>query len=229
MANKDSKDKAVEEIKEVKKSKKGKVIALSIVILIVLGGIGYGGYAYWQGTQYIITENAKITAQLRNIMPLSSGRVVKWNVSEGSSVQENEVVGRLSNGSYMRAPMDGEIVKSSIVLNQMVSPTIVAAIVADTGDIYIGANIEEVDITKIKIGQEVTLELDAYPDQTFMGQVRQVDQVTQSALSGNATSFSTSGTYTKVTQLIPIEISLNEPDVLKGLIGTNATVKIKVK
>ena len=71
--------------------------------------------------------------------------------------------------------------------------------------------------------------LDAYPGRRFKGHVEEIDQVTQSALSGNMTSFSTSGTYTKVTQLIPVRIDLDEDVALEGLIGTNATVKIKVR
>ena len=49
-------------------------------------------------------------------------------------------------------------------------------------------------------------------------------------LRDRTTSFSTSGTYTKTTQLIPIKIKLVNSDIpLENIIGTNATVNIKVK
>ena len=43
------------------------------------------------------------------------------------------------------------------------------------------------------------------------------------------TSFTTSGTYTKVTQLIPVKIKLLDDIDLADIIGTNATVKIRIK
>ena len=48
-------------------------------------------------------------------------------------------------------------------------------------------------------------------------------------LTGSATSFTTSGTYTKVTQLIPVKIKLLDNVDLADIIGTNATVKIRIK
>lgn len=212
-----------------KDSGKKKNIIFIVIACLTMIGLGVWYYYYWQGNNYFTTENAKVTTELRKVMPLSSGRLVKLNVSEGSSVKENEVIGRLQNGSYLRSPIDGEVVQCSVILNQMVSPTVIAAVIADTNNIYVGANIEETDIVKIKEGQEVYVQLDAYPGKSFKAHVKEIDKVTQSALSGNITNFSTSGTYTKVTQLIPVKIVIDDNVNLDGLIGTNCTVKIKIR
>jgi multidrug resistance efflux pump len=74
----------------------------------------------------------------------------------------------------------------------------------------------------------VTVYLDAY-GQSFTGYVEDVNTVTSTKLSGSATSFTTSGTYTKVTQLIPVKIKLLDNINLENIIGTNATVKIRIK
>jgi multidrug resistance efflux pump len=103
-------------------------------------------------------------------------------------------------------------------------------VVAGTDDMYITANIEETNIEKIAEGQDVKVSLDAYDGETFDGYVDSIDQYTSTELSGSVTSFTTTGTYTKVTQLIPVKIKLNDDTVdLSSIIGTNATVKIKVK
>ena len=141
----------------------------------------------------------------------------------------DEVIGRVENGPYLKSPVDGEVVKCGAVLNQLVSPTSVVAVVADTSQLYVGANIEETDIGKIQEGQEVDVSLDAYPGQKFPGRVSRIEPVTQTALTGNAMSYSTSGTYTKVTQLIPVRITLDGAVDLADIIGTNATVKIKIR
>jgi len=208
--------------------KKQNIIYVIIAIAIMIG-VGIWYYFYWQNSNYFTTENAKVTTDLRSVVPLSSGRLVKLNIAEGSLVKENEVLGRLQNGSYLRSPINGQVVKSNVVLNQMVSPSTVAAIIADTSNIYIGANIEETDITKIKEEQQVLVKLDAYPGIDFKAHVSEITRVTQAALSGNVTSFNTSGTYTKVTQLIPIKIKMDDAVNLDGLIGTNATIKIVLK
>jgi multidrug resistance efflux pump len=209
--------------------KKKQNLIFAIIGILIMIGVGVWYYYYWQGNNYFTTENSKVTAELRTVMPLSSGRIVKLNIVEGSLVKENEVIGRLQNGTYLRSPINGQVVKSNVVLNQMVSPTVVAAVIADTSNIYVGANVEETNIIKIKEGQEVIVKLDAYPGKKFIGHVKEINKVTQAALSGNATSFNTSGTYTKVTQLIPIKIIVDESVDLDGLIGTNSTVKIRIR
>ncbi len=102
------------------------------------------------------------------------------------------------------------------------------ATVADTAHIYVKANIEETDISKIKLGQKVDLKIDAYPNQSFAGYVESIGQATQSAFS-QLPSLNTSGTFSKVTQLIPVKISIRDANNLTLMPGMNATVKIHVK
>ena len=83
----------------------------------------------------------------------------------------------------------------------------VVVVVANTSDIDITANVEETNILKIHEGQSVTVSLDAY-GRSFDGYVDDVNPVTSSKLSGAISSFTTSGTYTKVTQLLPVKIKL---------------------
>ena len=60
------------------------------------------------------------------------------------------------------------------------------------------------------------------------GIVTGVNSITNNALTGQTTSFSTSGTYTKQLSFIPIKIKLVNSDIpLENIIGTNATVNIK--
>ena len=217
-----------ERIKKAKR-KKGKNIFLVILALLIMGGVWYAYLFYVDSVTYFKTDNAKVSVQLYHITPTAPGKLVKFTISEGSRVKENEIIGRVENGSYLRAPISGEVLKSDVTLNQMVAPTTVVAIVGDTNNIYIGVNIEETDITKIKLNQLVKVNLDAYPNKTFSGHVSEINPVTQNALSGNMTSFSTSGTYTKTTQLLPIKVKIDDDVKLNGIIGTNATVKIKIK
>lgn len=134
----------------------------------------------------------------------------------------------MDGGQHIKSPSNGKFIEVDAERGDYVLTTDVMGYVANTYDMYIGANIEETDITKIKEGQSVKVTLDAYGSQKFDGIVTQVNSITNNALTGQTTSFSTSGTYTKTTQLIPIKIKLVNSDIpLENIIGTNATVNIK--
>lgn len=133
----------------------------------------------------------------------------------------------MDGGQHIKSPSNGKFIEVDAERGDYVLTT---DVMGYTYDMYIGANIKETDITKIKEGQSVKVTLDAYGSQKFKGIVTQVNSITNNALTGQTTSFSTSGTYTKTTQLIPIKIKLVNSDIpLENIIGTNATVNIKVK
>lgn len=210
----------------MKKSHNAIFTVLAVVLLL---GVGVWYYFYWQNSTYFTTDNAKVSAQLYTLTSQSSGKLVKYSVALGKPVKKDQVIAMVENGPYIKSPIDGTIVvKSDLILDQEVSPADTLAVIADTANIYVKVNIEETDIGKIHLAQEVVVLLDAYPGQKFQGHVSEIDQITQSALNGGAMSMTTSGTYTKVTQFIPIKVTVEGAN-MNGLIGTNATVKIKVK
>ena len=161
---------------------------------------------------------------------LKDTQVLKFNAYVGKYVESGEILGRVDGGPYIKSPSNGKFIEVDAERGDYVLTTDVMGYVANTYDMYIGANIKETDITKIKEGQSVKITLDAYGSRKFEGIVTQVNSITNNALTGQTTSFSTSGTYTKTTQLIPIKIKLVNSDIpLENIIGTNTTVNIKVK
>lgn len=197
-----------------------------IVLVIVSCSIGY--YFYSTNVLYFKTDNAKITSKMYTITPVTNGKVIEWNVDVGDVVKKDQVLGRQQVLPYITSPINGTIVKNDVVKNETVSTATALAIVADTDNMYVGVNIEETDIRKILVGQDVKITLDAYPDKTFKGKVTEIDNTTQTYFSGTS-SLSTSGTYTKVTQLVPVKVSIENNDNLPLTLGMNAIVKIKLK
>ncbi len=206
-------------------SKRMLVIA---AIVIVLAGFGIAGYFIYEGNFYYQTDNAKVDTMIYQLTANASGKLEKVYVSENEEVKAGQVLARVENGSLIRSPIDGTVIDVKMEEGDYVTPTDVVLVVAKTSDIYITANVEETNILKIHPGQSVTVSLDAY-GQSFDGYVEEVDTVTSTKLTGSLTSFTTSGTYTKVTQLIPIKIRLLDDIDLADIIGTNATVKIRIK
>ena len=196
-----------------------------------IGNLGYvvvcilGGYLAVKS----VVDIGDIQAFIQYMRNFTSP-ILKFNAYVGKYVESGEILGRVDGGPYIKSPSNGKFIEVDAERGDYVLTTDVMGYVANTYDMYIGANIEETDITKIKEGQSVKVTLDAYGSQKFEGIVTQVNSITNNALTGQTTSFSTSGTYTKTTQLIPIKIKLVNSDIpLENIIGTNATVNIKVK
>ncbi len=197
-------------------------------IVIVLAGVATAGYFIYQGDYYYQTDNAKVDAMVYQLAASAPGKLEKEYAFQGEQVKAGQVLARVENGSLIRSPIDGTVIDVKMEEGDYVTPSDVVMVVANTSDIYITANVEETNILKIHSGQTVSVSLDAY-GRSFDGYVDVVHTVTSTKLSGSATSFTTSGTYTKVTQLIPIKIKLLDNIDLADIIGTNASVKIRIK
>lgn len=208
------------------KTPKKIIYPVLIVLVIISCSIGY--YFYSTNVLYFETDNAKITSKMYTITPVTNGKVIEWNVDVGDVVKKDQVLGRQQVLPYITSPINGTIVKNDVVKNETVSAATALAMVADTDNMYVGVNIEETDIRKILVGQDVKITLDAYPNKTFKGKVTEIDNTTQTYFSGTS-SLSTSGTYTKVTQLVPVKVSIENNDNLPLTLGMNAIVKIKLK
>ena len=86
---------------------------------------------------------------------------------------------------------------------------------------------EETYVGRLKVGQDATFTIDAYPGKTFKGQVTEVGSATKSQFALLPTE-NTSSNFTKVTQRIPIKIKAEETEyVLKP--GMSAIIEVSVK
>jgi HlyD family secretion protein len=98
--------------------------------------------------------------------------------------------------TVIRAPFEGVVTQEYATEGAFVTPTTSAsstasatstAIIALARDLEIKAQVPEVDIGQIKVGQPVEIVADAYPDRTFKGTVRLVSP--EAVVEQNVTSF----------------------------------------
>ena len=213
---------------EAQDKKNRKKFILPILMVLVLAACGAAYYYVSLGNRYFTTDNAKVTAKMYTITPVMSGELLEWHAQEGEKVAKDQILGRQGVLPYIVSPINGTIVKNYGIEGQIVSAAAQLAVVADTDNLYIGVNIEETDIMKIRVGQRVDVKIDAYAGKTFQGSVSEIDRTTQTYFSSTS-SFSTSGTYTKVTQLVPVKVVIANEENLPLTFGMNATVKIHIK
>ena len=107
------------------------------------------------------------------------------------------------------APQAGKIGKKNISVGQFVQPGApMFAIVNDT-TYWIVANFKETQIKKFRPGQEVEIELDAYPDMKIKGSLGSVSEATGAKFSLLPPDNS-SGNFVKVTQRVPVKINIDD-------------------
>lgn len=205
--------------------KKKVMIALALLLLVAGGSVAYYFLVYSSG--FLTTDNAKVTAKMYPIYPSSPGSLLEWNVRNGDFVAKDEVLGRTQSLPYITSPIKGSVVQNNVEKGQLVSATTQLAVIADTDALYIGVNVEETQISNIFIGQTVEVKIDAYPGEMFSGTVTEIDSTTQTFFTSNS-SFTTSGTFTKVTQYIPVKVEISNPEDHPLIFGMNATVKFNL-
>jgi membrane fusion protein (multidrug efflux system) len=126
------------------------------------------------------------------------------------------------------APTDGVVAQKAINAGEMVSAGQPIVTITDLGDVWINARIEETKIGRIQIGQSVEFTVDGYPSRKFTGTVTEIGTATGSvfALIPNENA---SSNFTKVTQRIPIKISLPKDSDVVFRPGMSVIVKIRTK
>lgn len=79
--------------------------------------------------------------------------------------------------------------------------------VVSSENTWIEANFKETDLTHMRPGQEVAIEIDAYPDRLWQGTVGSISQATGAEFSVLPAQNST-GNWVKVVQRIPVRITV---------------------
>ena len=130
----------------------------------------------------------------------------------------------------LSAPAAGIITTKSVQPGQNVAVGQALMTLVSLDDIWITANFKETQLRSMKVGQRVTIHVDAY-DRDYDGKVTQVGGATGSMLSlfppENAT-----GNYVKVVQRIPVRIDLTNKQQNKDHLlrpGMSVEPKVRVK
>jgi HlyD family secretion protein len=77
--------------------------------------------------------------------------------------------------AILQAPFSGTVVSVGPQVGELVSAATPIVVLADLEHYYIDASIDETDIGRLQVGQDVAITLDAFPDVTLNGKVTQID------------------------------------------------------
>ena len=135
------------------------------------------------------------------------------------------------NYTVVTAAIDGQVSKIAIQPGQLVQPGQALFYIINNQEAWVIANFKETQLNKMKMGQKVTVKVDAYPDTDFEGEITSFSPATGSKFSllppDNAT-----GNFVKTIQRLPVKISLNatnDPEKIKLLRpGMNVDVDVHI-
>lgn len=145
-----------------------------------------------QATGQVQPENRLV------VKPSISGRIEEVTVDEGRSVKAGQILAWMSSNdraalldmakakgvdeikhwetiykpSPIIAPLSGFIISKNIERGQVVAASDTAFVISDR--LVINAQVDETDLARVKMNQDVTIQLDAYSDQPIKGRVGRI-------------------------------------------------------
>ncbi len=158
----------------------------------------------------LATGNVQPQNQLA-ILPPISGRIEKIFIREGDYVKKGQKLMELSSSERatlldeasakgpdelahweqlyqatpLLAPENGQIIYLPTVPGQIVSPSVTLMVMSD--HLIVNTQVDETDLAQVKLNEDATIDLDAYPDQDIDAKVRRISY--QSTLVNNVTTY----------------------------------------
>ena len=130
--------------------------------------------------------------------------------------------------TVITAPIGGFVGERTLSIGDLVSTNQVVVSLVLKQKIWVTANFKETQVEKIKVGQSVTISIDALGDKEFKGKVVGFSPATGAKFSMVEPDNST-GNFVKITQRIPVKIEFEAAvsDLVEVKPGMNVTVEVK--
>ena len=161
---------------------------------------------------------------------------IAYTKVQTAKAQLNVINTQLQN-TTIYSPMNGVVAKSWMLEGDVVQPGQPIFSIYNLDSLWVESDLQETDISSIKVGQDVEIDVDSYPDHVFEGKVIQIGTNTASQFALIPPS-NAAGNFTKITQRIPVKISIqsvqqqnqkSDPGSYKLLPGMSVEVKIRVQ
>ena len=174
-----------------------------------------------QSNAALANSEAAIDAERKALLVLDSQEV---QLQADLAAKRAALQAARSNLDYTRiiAPTDGVVGERKVRPGQMVNPgTQVISVVED--DPWVEANYRETQLTHVAVGNQAEVKVDAFPGIVLHGRVSSLSPASGSQFSllppDNAT-----GNFTKVTQRIPVKITLDPDNRVAGKLRPGMSV-----
>jgi membrane fusion protein (multidrug efflux system) len=136
---------------------------------------------------------------------------LRYQEAQVASQRDRQVLG--IDDRTFNSPLNGVVSRTFIDKGEFVRPGQRLMLIHDPNNVWVEANIKETELRHLQPGMPVKLRVDAYPNREFTGKVERIGQAATSefALLPNPNP---SGNFTKVTQRLPIRISVKQEEYM---------------
>ena len=143
----------------------------------------------------------------KNSLSLYQTAIYRYNdakksleVSAEQAQNQSRISSKLENDFMVRSETDGRIYSILKEKGELVNSLSPLAVIGDAASFMIELQVDEYDITKIKVGQVIYMSLDSYKGEVFEGTVTKVNQI----MNERSRSFKVDANFTKApAQLYP--------------------------
>ncbi|MDA1278612.1 MAG: efflux RND transporter periplasmic adaptor subunit [Chloroflexi bacterium] len=115
-------------------------------------------------------------------------------------------------GTQISAPFDGVVTSISVDIGDPVNRTTQTIDIIDPSIVQVDATVDEIDVLLLKLGDRVSVALDALPDRTLVGTVAEIGE----------------GVNQQGVIQFPLSIDLEPPDGIELIEGLSATATIVI-
>lgn len=109
----------------------------------------------------------------------------------------------------IKSPFEAVIDRTFVIAGEYVSSSQRILMLHNPKEVWVEANIKETHLRHLKLGQQVDIRVDAFPDDHFRGRVARIGSATTARFALLPTP-NPSGNFTKITQRVPVKIDLVE-------------------
>lgn len=153
------------------------------------------------------------------------------NTKIGTANAQLNLINTQLQNTEIHSPMSGVVAKKWVMQGDVVQPGQPIFSIYNLDSLWVTADLQETDLSSIKEGENVEIDVDSYPDQKFAGKVIQIGTNTAAQFALIPPS-NAAGNFTKITQRIPVKISIHPENqsnnTLRLLPGMSVEVKIRV-
>ncbi|MEK6637325.1 MAG: HlyD family secretion protein [Pseudomonadota bacterium] len=193
---------------------------------------GFTTKARLQSAEHAVNEaRSKLASAEANAQKaraaLATGSAAPGNAPAiiAGQVQREKALLDLSR-TEVRSPLSGIISQSDrLQVGQMLVSGLPAVSVVGIDQTWIEANFKETDLTEMRIGQRAMIAFDAYPNLKLTGRVASIGAGTGSEFSVLPAQ-NANGNWVKVTQRVPVRITIEGAPSRAMIAGLSAYVRI---
>ncbi len=213
--------------------KRSTKIALVVIgVLALLAAAAFAINYFVNSSKVVSTDNAQVDGTQIPIVAPVSGTLIGWRGTTAACCSANSSwagsrsrARTCSRSSRSGRPAAGTIANSDTTEGAYVTAGAQLAIAYDPANVYVTARVDETDIDDVQVGRPVDFTVDAYPGRTFHGSVEEIQGGAAAVFSPFPQSLR--GNFQKVTQVIPVRVSIDDMQGLDLIPGMNVTVDIR--